>query len=105
MSFENVRTTCKTATLNQLMINKLALCLFKLYNTDFNSVEFSLLNFNQVITSRQTTFRTIKINRTRIGLNLLTNRLYHINGDVPLELLNLSIGTFKVKCKKNIPVS
>ena len=30
--------------------------LFKLYNSNFNPIEFLALNFNQILTSRQTTF-------------------------------------------------
>ena len=41
---------------------------------NLRSTRPSLLNFNQVIMCRQTTFLTIKGNRTRIGLNSLTNR-------------------------------
>ena len=74
--------------------------LFKLYNSDYNLLEFSLLNFNQVFTSRQMTFKTLKSNRTKIGLNSLANRLHHINYRVPFEWLNNSFETFKVKCKK-----
>ena len=62
---------CKRATTNQITKYKLALSLFKLYNTDFNSIEFSLLNDNQVFTSRQTNFITLKSNRSIISLNWL----------------------------------
>ena len=31
---------------------KMALCLYKLYNQDFNPIEFSHLNFNQILTGR-----------------------------------------------------
>ena len=65
---------------------KLALCLYKLYNNnDFNPVEFVSLNFNQEITTHQTTFRIIKNNRTKVGLDSLTNRFYSINNTIPLE--------------------
>ena len=42
----------------------------------------------------------VKSNRTRVGLNSLANRLYTINGIVPLEWLNLSIDSYKIRCKK-----
>ena len=72
---------------------------FKLYNCNFNSIEFSSLNFNQILTSRQTTFKIVKSNSWRIKLNSLANRLHHINDIIPLQLLNLSIGSFKVKSR------
>ena len=99
-SFENIHNLCNRATPERLMKYKMALCLFKLYNTNFNSVEFVLLHFNQVFTSRQTTFKIMKNNNTRIGLNSLTNRLNLINDLIPLEWLNLSMETFEIKCKK-----
>ena len=99
MSFENAHILCNRATPNQIMKYKLTLCLYRLCNSDFNSIEFCLLNENQVITSRQTKFSTIKSNRFRIGLNSLANRLHHINGIIPLEWSNLSYDSFKVKCK------
>ena len=67
---------------------------------EYNVVEFCMLNFNQVITSRQTNFITLKNNRTKVGINSLSNRLHVINNLIPLEWLNLSIGSFKVNCKK-----
>ena len=96
MSFENAHIMCNRATPNQIMKYKLALCLYRLYNSDFNSMEFCLLNQNQVTTSLQTKFLTIKSNRFRIGLNSLMNRLHHINGIIPFECFNLSYDLFKV---------
>ena len=79
---------------------KLALCLFKLYNENFNSIEFAQLNFNQVLTGRQTHFKTLKNNAYKVGLNSLTNWLYFIHDKISLEWLNLTFGTYKMKCKK-----
>ena len=61
------------------------------------------INFNQILTSRQSKFITLKSNRTKIGLNSLANRLYILNGNIPLDWLNLAIGTFEVKCKELFP--
>ena len=99
-SFKNINILCNRATPNQIMKYKLALCLYKLYNIDFNSLEFALLNFNQVITSRQLTFATLKSNRMKVGINSLANRFHHINGNIPFEWLDSSFETFKVKCKR-----
>ena len=83
-----------------MMQYKLAICLFKLYNNNFNYIEFAALNYNQILTSRQTEFIASKDNKTKVGINSLSNRLFYINGLVPLEWLNLSIGGYKVKCKE-----
>ena len=100
MSFEMIHTINKRATPEKFQKYKLAICLFKLYNMDFNVIEFCSLNINQVFTSRQTKFITAKSNRTKVGLNSLSNRLHLINNLIPLEWLNLSVGSFKVNCKK-----
>ena len=70
------------------------------YYSNFNSIEFVQLNLNQILTSRQTVFKTLKNNVFKIGMNSLTNRLTHINDIVPLSWLNMSIDTYKVHCKK-----
>ena len=100
MSFEAIHELCKLATPSKMQKYKLAICLHKLYNIEFNPIEFYLLNNNQVVTSRQRNFIILKSNRTRVGLNSLANRLHTINGVIPLDWLNLSIETFKVRCKK-----
>ena len=100
ISFPTLHKLCDRATPDQMMIYKLVLSLYKLYNLNFNSFEFIALNFNQIITSRQTNFITLKNNRIRVGINCLANRLYVLNGKIPLSWLNLSFVTYKVKCKE-----
>ena len=36
----------------------------------------------------------------KVGINCLANRLTVINNKIPLNWLNLSLDTYKVKCKK-----
>ena len=100
ISFESLHLMSKRATPDQLMKYKLALCLHKLYNVQFNSSEFCLLNENQILTSRQTHFVSIKSNNLRVGINRLSNRLYVLNKAIPLNWLNDSLSTYKIKCKK-----
>ena len=99
-SFANLHKMCNRATPEKIMKYKLALSLHKLYNKDFNVIEFVHLNQNQILTSRQTNFRTLKSNFFKVGINSLTNRLAHINDHIPLTWLNMSLDTFKVHCKK-----
>ena len=42
-NLENLHIMCKRATPDQMLKYKLALCHFKLYNTNFNSIEFALV--------------------------------------------------------------
>ena len=83
-----------------ILLYKTALSLYKLYNLDFNNLEFISLNFNQILTGRQTNFITLKSNERKVGINCLANRLTVINNKIPLNWLNFSLDTFKIKCKK-----
>ena len=100
VSYESLHSLSKRATPEQFMKYKLALSLHKLYNINYNTKEFIRLNHNQILTSRQTKFYTVKSNALKVGLNCLANRLGVLNGKIPLQWLNDSITTFKVKCKE-----
>ena len=91
---------CNRATPDNIMQHKLALSLHELYNKDFNSIEFVHLNFLLILTSRQTSFKTLKNNAYKVGMNSLTNRPTHINVVIPLTWLNMLIDTYKIHCKK-----
>ena len=69
VSFELLQRMSKRATPEKLVKYKLTLCLHKIYNTDFNSKEFIRLNVNQILTSRQEKFFTLKSNNIKVGIN------------------------------------
>ena len=89
-SFERIHEINKRATPTEITIYKLAIQLFKLYDTPLPTQEWSHLNQNQFFTSRQTTFMSHKTKTYKVGLNALANRLTSLNGKIPLEWLNLS---------------
>ena len=70
-------------------------------STEPYSLEWVSLNFNQILTSRQTTFKTHRDNKQKTGLNALANRMAILNGKIPLAWLNLNFETYKLKCKVN----
>ena len=100
ISFNDLHKICNRATPDQLMLYKLALALHKLYNVEFNPIEFIILNFNQILTGRQENFISLKSNSFKVGINSLLNRLHFLNNKIPLSWLNLSLCSFKIKCKK-----
>ena len=57
---------------------------------------------NQILTSRQTTFMAVKNNKKRVGLNAFANRVFILNGRIPLDWFNMSLNTFKVQSKKRV---
>ena len=67
-----------------------------------HTYEWVALNFNQILTSRQTTFKATKNHRKIIGLNAFDNRVFILNDRIPLNRFNLNFDTFKVKCKNEI---
>ena len=100
ISFVNVHSMNRRALPKSIMLYKLAIQMFKVYNSNEYSWEWTMLNFNQILTSRQTMFTIISSNKRKVGINSLTNRLSAISGKIPLGWLNSSIESFKVKCKK-----
>ena len=83
-----------------IMHYKCALQLFKVYNTNDYTFDWTVMNFNQIFTSRQTRFMLLKTNRTKVGLNLMANRFSILNGKIPFLWLNESNTSFKLKCKR-----
>ncbi len=78
---------------------KHAILLYKIYNKDEPPKDWLALNFNQVLPRQQTNLAAIKDQNFKIENNILSNRLTTINNKIPLQWLNLSIDTIKVKCK------
>ena len=84
ISFENIHKMNNRAMPEAFMTYKSAIQLFKLYNSDDHTLEWVSLNVNQIITTRQSNFIIMKTNRTKVGLNILSNRLHILNGMIPL---------------------
>ena len=81
---------------------KHAIQLHKLYNDNFPKADWIDLNFQQILTSRQTTFKVTKSNNFIVGNNILSTRLSTLNNKIDLTDLNLSLDTFKVKYKEKL---
>ena len=54
----------------------------------------SLLN-NVVCTGRQLKFQVVRSNNTKIGMNMISNKFYHISKQIGLDLFNLKFVHFK----------
>ena len=98
-SFETLHVMAKRATPDQLMLYKVSLQLHKTFNHSIPITEWNQLNDNIILTSRQTKFKTRKKNRLRLGMNQMSNRFWLLNDKIPLEWLNNSFETFKIKMK------
>ena len=100
ISFVNLHERYHRATPHKFMLYKHALSLYKVINGSDTNLEWAALNFNQILTSRQTMFLSSKCNNKKVGLNALANIFFIINNQIPLTWFNMSIETFKVHCKK-----
>ena len=84
----------------QILKYKHAIVLHNIYNTQIPKDDWIDLNFNQILTSHQTNFKTTRYNNFKIGNNKLISRLTVLDNKISLEDLNLSLANFKVKYKK-----
>ena len=83
ISYENIHTMNNRAMPNAIMHYMYAIQLFKIYNSNEYTFDWTMLNFNRTFTSRQRDFVILKSNSTKVGLNLLATRLSVINGNIP----------------------
>ena len=80
ISFVNLHKNNKKCTPAQIMLYQLAINLFKMVNLNLNTIsptnELIRLLDQVVITRRQVMFEIYRINRDKIGMNAIENKLY-----------------------------
>ena len=99
ISFKNLHKNNLRATPQQFSKYKHSIILFNLYNSQQPPRDWVSLNFNQVLTSRQTHFEITREQNYKIGANKISNRIAILNKQIPLAWLNLSKESFKTKAK------
>jgi hypothetical protein len=99
VSYIDLHKLHKRALPSQFCIYRHCLLLHKVFNDSIPKGDWLDLNFQMVNTSRQTSFEIQNHSVYKVGNNILSNRLMCINKKVPLNILNLNIGPFKVICK------
>ena len=107
MLFISLHKNCLRATPDKMMLYKLAICLFKFYNVEFNKLEFVGLNFNQILTGHQSNFISSKSNNFKVSIKALSNRFFLLNNTIPLQWLNLSLNVYIVRnflCQCNFDI-
>ena len=85
--YANIHIMNQRATPDSMLLYRMSIQLFKLYNTNVHSLEWISLNWNQILTSRQSKFAILKTNVKKVGLNILSNRLSALNNKIPLDWL------------------
>ena len=100
LSHTEIHTLAKRALPENICTYKHALMLHKLLRNDLCDVEMMNLNFQIADNQRSTTFNFIKSQKYDVGKNILLNRMHVLNGKIEKNWLDLSINSFKVKCKE-----
>jgi hypothetical protein len=80
-------------------IYQIALQLYITFNLRLPEKEWVNLNWQQTSTTRQTTFKIIKNNNYRVGMNCQSNKCHGLNDIIPLLWLNKPWNSFKIECK------
>ena len=79
---------------------KHALMLHKLLRNDLCDDEMMNLNFQLADNERATKLSFIRIQKYDVGKNILLNRLQVLNGKIEKNWINLSLDSYKMKCKE-----
>ena len=98
-SFLTLHAINKRATPDSMIKYKTSLQLYKLYNDTTSSLEWQHLFFIQNFNDRNQKANFFDASKYKIGKNLITNRLTVINNQIPLDWLNLTPISYKLKCK------
>ena len=99
ISFNDLHKPNKRATPEQMMKYKHAIQMFKLFNDNNMDNNWLDLNVQQNFNDRMTNVHIVDNSNTKVGKNLLVNRLVLINDKIKFDWLNLSLDGFKLKCK------
>ena len=100
LSFEELHKVCKQSTPSQIALFKLSIELYKLFNSENVSMNYTRLANQIVVGRRQNFFMCFRQNNYKIGLNSLINKFYHLNGKISLDLFNLNLVGFKYRMKR-----
>ena len=79
---------------------RLAIQLYKIYNDLSSSEDWRDMNFQQNFNARQDTFHITNTSNTKVGRNIICNRLTALNDQIKLNWLNLSMTAFKLQAKR-----
>ena len=77
-----------------------AILAFKLFKDILCKDKFLHLNFQLVDNVRETKLNFIKRQNYDVGKNILLNRMQVLNNKIDKNWLNLSLDSYKIKCKK-----
>ena len=98
-SYTSLHSLEKRATPMNFAKYRLAIQLYKIYNDLSSNEDWIDMNFQQNFNARHDTFQIINTSNTKVGRNIICNRLTVLNNQIKLNWLNLSMTAFKLKAK------
>ena len=101
MSFIRIHSICQKCTPEQIMSYQAAIHLYKVINDSFEecTTEHAHLLNNIICPRRQLKFEIFRSNRTKIGINSLSNRFHHLSKLLRIDSLNIGFVHFKKTVK------
>jgi hypothetical protein len=94
ISYASLHKMANRATPEMFLKYKMSLLLYRTFNNEIPENDWLSLNFDQIITSRQSVFLTHKNNNYNVRLNISSNKFCVLNGKIALDWLNLPINSF-----------
>ena len=99
ISYLELHRIHKRALPHKFCLYRHSLLLYRLFNNFSPTRDWLDLNFQIVNTSRQAKFEVQNRSAYKVGNNILSNRLSILNKQITLDMLNLSLESYKLKCK------
>ena len=99
VSYIDLHKLHKRALPSRFCLYRHCLLLYKVFNNSIPEKDWLDLNFKMINTSRQTFFEITNSAKYKVGNNILSNRLSCINRKITLDMLNLTLESFKIRCK------
>ena len=101
ISYERMHDLHKRGKPQDMMKYRLPIQLYKLYNANnhMENVNWMDLNLQQNFNDRNNFVQIFETSKIMIGRNTLVNRFKCLNNTIEYDWLNLSLDTFKVRCK------
>ena len=95
-----IHSSANRAMPDQMLNYKHALTMHRLFNSCQPETDFINLNFQLNQNQRISHANFFRRQNYEAGNNILLNRLSHLNNTIEKSWLDLSLDSFKVKCKK-----
>ena len=99
ISHDQIHRLHKRALPMDMMKYRMSIQLYKIYNRFINDEDWLDMNVQQNFNDRSTFVQINDYSNLKIGKNIMANRLRVLNNQINYDWLNLSLNSFKLRCK------